>query len=290
MEKIFILIALIHKCCFAVDVMKINLDTKTSALGDSQITYIEPLSGVCANPANILARNINIGVSYVKWLSDIHAQSAGCVIPVSENTCVGASVFRISSHGFDEINSDGKPTGNVLTYSDTVFTFALARKLKRNLIAGISVKSVIHELDENTANSTVANLGLIFTPLKDFSIGALIKNLGAQTKPFNEHEELIPAVFGVGVNYNPYYDKNQHIRLYVDITNRKYAFGIEWNILEIFSIRFGYKGHTHIDNLTFGIGFSSKKIIRNLNAELDYAFIPYGNLSDVHRIGLILKF
>ena len=64
-----------------------------------------------------------------------------------------------------------------------------------------------------------------------------------------------------------------------------YCLGAEWWLRNVLALRAGYKTNQDIgQGLTAGIGYKFGRIC------LDYAYVPYGDLGDAHRISLGIKF
>jgi tetratricopeptide (TPR) repeat protein len=63
------------------------------------------------------------------------------------------------------------------------------------------------------------------------------------------------------------------------------AIGVEYKILKLVSLRAGYKGDGNLDQqFTYGVGFENPLF------RLDYAFVPFQDLGDAHRISVHYSF
>ncbi|MCK4418849.1 hypothetical protein KAV79_03495, partial [Candidatus Aerophobetes bacterium] len=64
-----------------------------------------------------------------------------------------------------------------------------------------------------------------------------------------------------------------------------YCLGAEWSLRNVLALRVGYKTNQDIGNgITAGIGLKMGK------TSIDYAYVPYGDLGNTHRISLGIKF
>ncbi len=64
-----------------------------------------------------------------------------------------------------------------------------------------------------------------------------------------------------------------------------YCAGVEWWMWDGIALRAGYKTNQDIgQGLTAGLGFKKGKI------QFDYAYVPYGDLGDTHKVSLGMSF
>lgn len=68
------------------------------------------------------------------------------------------------------------------------------------------------------------------------------------------------------------------------------SLGCEYWLLNMVGLRAGYKYGYHTDSLGNIVGITGGLSLRAFNFQLDYAFVPFGELGDTHRFSLSAKF
>ena len=103
---------------------------------------------------------------------------------------------------------------------------------------------------------------------------------------FIEENSPLPLNLKLGLSFRPL----SRLQISGDVSNpadnKAYAgFGMEYIIGRVFSVRGGYTSHNDFNQgITFGAGFNV------MNWIIDYAFVPYGQLDNTHRITISAKF
>jgi len=126
----------------------------------------------------------------------------------------------------------------------------------------------------------LANIGLLYPASDRFTLGVVAQNIGSKLG-----SDPLPLTFKVGAA-----SKLRALTLAVDLTKPQdneiyYCLGAEWWLRNVLALRVGYKTNQDIgQGLTAGIGYKFGRIC------LDYAYVPYGDLGDTHRISLGMKF
>ena len=154
---------------------------------------------------------------------------------------------------------------------------------------GVSLKGVRESIDGNTASGVMMSAGgLYYSARSGLSWGFGVFNVGPQVKGYS-----LPSggYLGFSAAKSTYLKWTGEADAYVDGSLDAYT-GVEYNIKNIFSIRGGYRfpfrddklGNQPTINFSGGIGFVIKGV------EFDYAWVPYGDLGDTHRISLTTRF
>jgi hypothetical protein len=157
-----------------------------------------------------------------------------------------------------------------------------------NLAVGVAGKFVTSQLDNVTATAGAVDAGfqykVIGLPLQ---IGATVQNLGSSLK-YDVVNEDLPLLGRLGATGTFFHDR---IRLHGDIEwarNENAAFmgGVEFDVASMLTVRGGYDGRNEADDspYTVGLGFHAGALA------LDYAYAPFGDLGDNHRVGIKYSF
>lgn len=171
------------------------------------------------------------------------------------------------------------------------------RRFGKKLSIGMSVKGAYEEIKGYSANAVAVDMGLLLNlPIKNMKFGLVVKNFGLQTKAFIEEKHSLPLMYDIGLGYSLFSESlKMGINLYNNFDeNYSYNFGLEYKLKKILFVRCGYqskgdqlKTGSDKDNLTgftVGIGMNYK------DYNIDYAFIPFNELGETHRVSIGLQF
>lgn len=164
-----------------------------------------------------------------------------------------------------------------------------ANKIRENLSVGGNIKFLQSELGETVkAIGIVGDVGGLYTtPAKNLKIGVVIQNIGTEIK-YEEEGDPPPLNIKVGTAYT-----FNNLLLALDINKPienklRFNVGAEYWIANMVALRAGYKlkqeGNESGSGLTAGAGFKIS------NYQLDYTYLPYGDLDNTHRVSLIVRF
>jgi hypothetical protein len=118
------------------------------------------------------------------------------------------------------------------------------------------------------------------------SLGFGVGNVGIAQPQFNNRKETMPAFVRMGVAYRVEPIEGHALLAVFDLnrqTSDSFTFhpGVEWKIRDRISMRLGYDGRNDAGTgVTTGVGWSFKDF------GLNYAFVPFGDLGDAHKISL----
>jgi len=180
-----------------------------------------------------------------------------------------------------------------------------AQKISRGLYLGGSVKIINQTIDDVAGWGAAFDAGGIYHFKKGsspFSFAALFQNIGTPIKLARQSYPL-PFTFRMALSYKrKISDENRPLNISFETAFPvdNYPFfhlGAEYYITKIFAVRAGYRYRLYalelgdISGLAAGAGM---KIPFGRNREdeisLDYAFNPYGELGNSHRISASLRF
>lgn len=273
----------------AVSFLKNPSSARFASMAYGGITLYGP-DAVFLNPAGLSRFGADSGavaVSYEKLIEDISRTSAAFS---SGNFSAGLLYQNYGSgiYGFDAADVY---SGNTLNAYDAAFFLSAARHAEYGDM-GLTVKYITSRLADSRADGVAADAGFILfrdSPVKA-DIAVALRNFGPPLK-YENGEDYLPFEAGVGAHWYSYAYKNDIIleaRFPVD--NSPYGiFAVEhllYGDKDIsFVVRAGYSSKNYSDLdlmacLAGGFGF------RLDSFSLDYAYTPYGDLGNAHRISL----
>lgn len=239
------------------------------------------------------------------------------------NACIGIAATYLNAGAMDSRDASGAITGNSFTASDSAFSMAYARNLAGAigypLSAGFAVKFVKQEIAQYSASAVAFDFGAMY-PFRaagvPFTFGAAVQNIGTPLK-FIREEYPLPLTYKTGLSFAPF-AASLPLLVSVDCSfpndgDPSWKAGTEYSAGGMLQLRAGYinqdaptrsaltggalgaSSDSAVTRLTglmagFGVNIPLSRYSGSRDAlNLDYAFVPYGELGDTHRISLGMK-
>ncbi len=305
--------------------LKISQGARQAGMGEAFTGIADDVNAVYWNPAGLaqLTRQ-QACLLHSVWLVDVNYEYLAYAIPV-----IGVGTFGIYGTflaGHITITDENPITGqyilteDIARASDINITLAYAKKLSdivgnnslfSDLYAGLNINITMENIYEDTGNGFGTNIGLLYYPIyENYSFGLLILNAGiASERP------TLPFAIKLGFGYRfsftnillPFTDEGYYkfsdndSALAIDLIyypieqSTKVNFGAEkyWilNKFHSLAVRLGYKFGSDLGllaGLTIGAGYRLT-LNENFQFDFDYAFVPYGDLGESHRIAITAK-
>jgi hypothetical protein len=282
-----ILIISLASVCYAngagttgANFLKIGVGARAAALGDAFTVIVDDSTSLYWNPAGLAKMEKGqLSATYNIWFAGINQGYLGVGFPLSGKGIVAGGVNYVDMGDFDGRDEFGNPTGT-FTASALNYQLGYANGIGEKLIWGISAGIVQDTIADDIKSTYAANFGLIFKSSESLSLGLAVQNIGGQLG-----SDPLPFVAKVGMAYTW-----KSLLLALDIASPTdndlyYCAGIEWWIMDGIALRVGYKTNQDIgQGLTAGLGFDKGKI------RFDYAYVPYGELGNTHKVSLGMSF
>jgi hypothetical protein len=272
-------------------ILKMGIGANAVGMGESNVASADDVYATYWNPAGLSkVDKIQIGLMHNEWFEDIRYEYIGYVQPVLGIGTIAGSVSYISMGELDKTDDTGTDQGKFRPY-DLLVTLSYGGKLNKSLSVGFNAKLLQEKIDEQKAQAFAVDIGGIYSANDKFLIGVNLQHLGSKMKFINESYGL-PLNVNAGIAYKLL---DNALTLAVDgnvpsDNDANVGFGADYRIMGIFDLRFGYRytlGGNDLgtaSGLRAGVGFGIG------NYKLDYAYVPYGELGQSHRISLIASF
>jgi hypothetical protein len=272
----------------------------------------------------IVSHNVwfqDIQHSFVGFAIPIECDNKG----VRSNSALGLSVTYLGTGSIERRTSNTANAAGNFDANDIAVAVGFGRSLENKidlpLSIGASLKFINQRIDSYSANTLAADLGFLYaldTHQIPVSIGASIQNFGLPVKFIDESYPL-PLTCKIGILAS--FEKRFALPLAVSVdlsmpTDNDFGWclGTEYAATEMLTLRLGYSkidqftkdaltggtiGAINNETLTnftgFAAGFGFNIPLKGWNSQVkdmlsfDYAFVPYGDLGNTHRISLGLK-
>ncbi len=285
---------------------QIAVGARPAAMGQAFAAVANDADANFWNPAGLTQIDRpQIRAMHLFYLADINLETAALAFPSSRVDSWGFSTVYLWQPPFDSTQNDfGIPVQSAAgTGSDLALTLGYAHNFGNfhstdfvisNISAGANLRLISSSLQGQQASAIQVDLGGMAEPFPGFRTALVVQNLGTTATYINDADPSVANV-RAGVSYQFSLAQVHRFVLDFDLNhpvdasnpnfNRwRQNFGLEYWLFNTLALRGGYMGGYDVGGLTAGMGF------RWNNIGLDYAFVPYSDLGDTHRISLDFSF
>ena len=272
--------------------LKLGLGSRPAAMGEAFAGVADDVTAIYWNPAG-LGKVGEKQVSFIhsEWFQGIHHSNIGYCQPAFGGT-LGAAGTILWIDGIERRAGDTANPDGYIVSRDIAASVAYARPMSENLNLGATLKILFQQLDDRSATGVALDLGLLYNMKDDVATGISIQNIGYESAFISEQSPL-PLNLKLGIS-KMYPDSRLTIASDINYGIMDNVFiagaGMELWLHPMFCVRGGYKYNTastvslgFLSGITCGAGFNVN------NIEIDYAFVPYGDLGFTHRVSMIAR-
>lgn len=271
--------------------LKLGAGGRAVGLGEAYTAVANDASGTYWNPAGLAnLSGTELMFTHNKWLQDITNEFAAFGFRAGKNA-FGISFMSNTIGGIEQrVKASAEPL-DVLNAHDIMFGFSYARGFGENISLGSTIKYLYQKIYIESASGLAVDLGLQYkTPLQGLKTGVVFQNFGFMAK-LQEESTKLPQTIRLGLAYQlPFQLLNGEFLLATDwmkiIESTSHVhFGLEYNFIKYFALRFGYQTGFEDKGIHGGFGVSFNRY------RLDYAYVPFtSDLGNSHRISLGIRF
>ncbi len=279
--------------------LKIGIGARPCAMGGVFVSIADDSNAIYWNPAGLGRCNYpEVGLMHLEWFGDVDYDSLSYIRPTGLGT-LGINMVYLQKRGMEKTKAspDGRYSmDGTFSFADMGLTLSLGRKLNNNFYYGGNFKIIREEIDEDERYGMAVDGGILYL-YNSLSLGFVVQNMGTGLK-FGEERFFLPLSVRGGGSYKLLQD-NLIIGLEGELPmygRSNLSLGVEYRLFDIVAFRLGYKyidGGWQIDELngmTGGIGVRlNGSEGKRGSLGLDYAFAPYGDFGNTHRISMSYK-
>jgi tetratricopeptide (TPR) repeat protein len=275
--------------------LKMGVGGRGVAMGEAHTAAVDDVMALYWNPSVLGRLNQNeVGFMHNNYFQGIDHDVLYYAHPLESKGTLGAglSLLRVGDiMGFDEF---GNASGDVTT-SDTLFTLGWGKswagsEFLPGLHTGLNLKFLNKKLGNDSASTYMGDIGLLYETqdglFQRLRTGLVLQNLGSGVNFISEKSDL-PRQMKLGFAY-PFFGDNLTFALDLVSPSDNKAFlnaGVDYKLWDILALRLGYKGQSDLNSgLTYGMRFGNERL------HLDYAFVPFGDIGDSHRLSVGFRF
>jgi long-subunit fatty acid transport protein len=272
----------------SAQILKVNLDARSAALGDAYVGIADNTGSLYWNPAGIMQlRQKELGFSYVDLFSELKLMSAAYVHPLQDRRAFGISYAMLDSGEITRTlaSNRGLYLGDDGTFKaqSSIIGVSFASQYAASSYAGITIKHVSESIDTASSSGLTFDVGLLYKFLRNrLSLGVSFLNILGNLQ-LGEESYGMPSNLSAGAGYR-YHD----CLFCADISKVSDGdvavhFGAEYVLAKIVALRIGYNGATEA-KLTGGFG------LKLPNIGFDYAIAQSEYLGYVQKATFSVKF
>ncbi len=297
--------------------LKIPVGAKVPAMGGASAGLADDLTAMYYNPAGITQiQGSAVMASYSNYIAGIQGGFLTYVTSWGERGKLGLAVNYLNYGSTPRTDLEGKQDGEFgggdMAISTTVawhwplsdddaigevesyYDNGNPHNNWAGFSAGLTAKFIYESLDEYDSDALAVDAGIVYGFKSNRTrIGASVSNLGFQLKAMSSgHKDSLPLVLRAGIGHqlkaSPFVISGDVIKP-VD-HDPYFAAGLNFTGLNPIELRGGYstlgqdyKTGSDKDNFA-GVSFGLGIMLDNFN--FGYAFVPYADLGDNHRISI----
>ncbi len=268
---------------------------RTAAMADARTAMVGDISMISANPAGMAHIKSNvISVQHMSHFQDMVFDHMAFVRPSLRGAWgihVGVhSVKGITKTQYDSSAADRFIKTGQLKAGSQFVALSYGYRERRSLALGGTAKLIKEDLDGESAMTVAIDCGAIYRVNHFWRVAGVVQNAGPAAK-FIDEKFYPPARAKIGIFNAPErwmeWEMGCVYNLYGD---PELLIGGELNWAQTGFVRSGYKYFLKkndlgsLEGLTFGLGFVWHPMA------LDYAYLPFGDMGQSHKISFTWRF
>jgi outer membrane protein OmpA-like peptidoglycan-associated protein len=278
--------------------LKIGIGARPAAMGSAYLALADDATAPQWNPAGLAQVTLpEVTFMHLAYFADINYEYVGAVMPwQGQGLGLGVTWLNVSP-----FNSTGDPTATPGSAADYALSLAYAFSVSKQLQVGATGRLIMSDLASYSALGGAVDLGATFRPLgRSLALAVVAQNIGAQSG-YDGSSDPLPISLRLGTAYSLFdRDDVPWLNLAVDVNKSlentyKFNVGLEVWAFQSLALRGGYQmseggqdlagtdASTPAD-MTMGLGLKLGA------AQVDYAFVPMGELGVTHRVSLSWRF
>lgn len=274
------------------DFLRAEIPARSASLAGAFAAFDDDPHALLSNPAALaFASQPTLGATHFSSVGDTNFDQAVLAQPIrlgGRELGLGAWIQHSSTDDFAETDSNGAVKGQVENF-DLVTAVTGATRLTRTLGFGLGLKAFNSRLAEYRSRGYAVDLGLQQRLGERWTLAVAFMHLGTQ-EAFDKQADPLPTLFRLGARHRLVEAPEVRLDLALQLDRPWFtsdpillAGAVEYWVIQRVAFRLGYRLGADTGNMTLGLGARLKGF------ELDYAFIPLGDLGLTHRTSLVIE-
>ena len=268
----------------------LGASARADALGDALAGLGDDPSALFFNSAGLSQlKAASLSINHNSYLGGSFEETLLFGLPAGSLGGFAASLQYVSWGNLDERDANGVSLGTFAD-SDVAFSAGWGFPLAREFYGGLTLHGVQQKIVDSLYAGLSGDLGLLWIPNPDFHLGIAYTGIGTSQAGFTPAQDL-----HLGLSCRLRLAKDADLLPLAsgdwqpNGVNRIQG-GVEGTFARDYFLRLGYQAALS-DNQIGGLtGFVAGAGLRIGLFQLDYAFVPYGDLGTSHRVSVGYEF
>ena len=261
-------------------ILRFGTTARVWGMGNAGVAAARGVEGLYYNPAAlayVVRPELSISHSRLGEASDLNFAAAA--LPITDRGSLGAGLLLLSSAGIPRTPDDiDKPPAGTFDYIQAVAYIGTGMEIAKGCSAGLTVKGIFGELDEEQCRGYSLEGGLRQQVNEVLTIGFLARDVIGEMNWSTGRAEELPTQFLGGATLS-LLDGNLLVSGQTDPEFKDWGVGAEYNIGGYLQLRGGYVE----DSITAGAGLGFGHI------QLDYTWTGRES-GGTHRVSFGVRF
>ena len=182
--------------------LRLPVSAHAAALGSDNISIIEDdPSLMFHNPALLSSvSDKSLNLNYMNYMEGANAASASFSKIIKEKATIGVMAQFLDYGKMKEVDEHNVQTGE-FSAKDIAIAGALSYQLGTNIVGGITARIITSYIGDYNAFAMGVDLGVnYYDPEKEWSVSAVVKNLGGELDAFEEEYYKLPLDLQIGAS------------------------------------------------------------------------------------------
>lgn len=290
--------------------LKINVSAHAMGMGGAFTAITDDATATFWNPAAMTRiKNFNITFSYTRWIADINHQAVAIAKNFDQFGAIGFSLIRLGTEQMEiTTTTQQEGTGEFFSYQDVAIGLSYAKQFTDKFSVGGTIKFIDQQIYTLHARgfafdiATYYRIGFktvrLVMALRNFGADikfggsytdTVVKGLFRESRTFDYGEYPLPFTFNLGlagevIDYKAMVLTAAIEAIYLNDYTERVNLGMDLKILDIISLRLGYKINHEREDFSTGIGFNYK------NIRFDYAYVNMDVFDNVNTFSVGYSF
>ncbi len=263
---------------------------RAAAMGSAFVAVADDSSALLWNPAGLgKLQTGQLALHHNSWLVDTLQESFTVGIPMGDAGGIGVMATFLDYGTFQGRDPNGAITPN---YNANKWGFMLGwgKEWAPGFSAGLALRGGFQSALGNSYSLWSGDVGFLYSPDPQLRFGAALVNFGG-----NQSGGWVASAIRAGVSYKPEWKGPHGLLFSLDGTVEpqgvnRVGLGVEYSFQSKYFLRAGYQVYEQNNEIQGLQGLTAGAGIQWNGFELDYAFLPYGDLGTSHRVSLSYMF
>jgi len=271
--------------------LKVGVGARELALGSAASVLTEGANAMNWNPGKLAdLKQKSLSASYNMLFLDESQGFVGYASPLKEDMgVIGAGVNYLTVSDIEKRAGDTDAADSKFSNNNMAVSFSYARaEVRPGLALGASLKYISQKLDTQTDKAVAVDLGSAYKINPVWTAAFVVQNLGSSIGP-----DKLPLILKGGAARR-FFDGKLAVAADADwLANDKRFYldlGAEYALNSYLAFRAGYQAGRSADKLGGLTGLGAGLGLKFDRFALDYAYVPFGDLGDTHRMTLGFNF